>query len=104
MCVWGEPPDRIGVRRLWTYVNGLPIEAATFREELREEGRWTTAHELAALAIERSDRWLRAVAQPHYKNRLADPIEIPRPGEEPKQRANVVTLDEFAKQNAAQGR
>jgi hypothetical protein len=71
----------VGVRRLLALVNGLPPEAALWREEMA----WTAQDELAARSIEVIDGWGRAHAQLMGARRreLADPIHVPRPGERP---------------------
>lgn len=80
----GREAERIGVRRLWVLVHGLPPEAATWRQD--GDGWSQTDHFLAAL-IEYVDMWGRINAQPHYRrNSLPKPVQIDRPGRTDKAR------------------
>lgn len=48
-----------GVRRLLALIEGLPVDAAVWRED---KPGWTQADELAALQIEMADMWGRILA------------------------------------------
>jgi hypothetical protein len=65
-------------------VLGLPPEAATWRKD-----RWTPEMETAVFAVERSDMWSRAIYGlfAGKKHGVPGPLEIARPGDEPKRKA-----------------
>lgn len=50
----------VGARRLWAYVQALPRDAATFREEVEKE--WRLHDELLASILEATDYWGRVAA------------------------------------------
>lgn len=86
--------DRLGVRRLWALVNGLPRDAAVWREETQ----WSWERELAAALIEVHDMWGRnlALLSGAKKKSLPKPIRVPRPGREHEARGRRMTVAEFA--------
>lgn len=75
----------LGVRRLWALVNGLPEDSATHRET------WTLRDEVAAATVEIVDFWGRVGAQLQgVKPRdLPDPVRIPRPGDEERNKPKI---------------
>ncbi len=52
-----------GCRRLWSLIEGLPVEAAVWRPDTRH---WSQAEELAAQQIEVIDAWSRILYQTLY--------------------------------------
>jgi len=91
-----------GPRRLWALVNGLPAEAAVWREEMA----WTLRDELAALQVELLDTLIRAQIKLWTgKNARGRPIRVERPDrsktlrrpEPRKARSTEQVLDFFAK-------
>jgi hypothetical protein len=65
------------VRRLWALVNGLPADAATWRNGVL----WTDRDYMLALLTELVDRWGNVNARVHGVKQmdLPDLIEITRP-------------------------
>lgn len=81
--------EQEGCRRLWVLVNGLPADAATWREDVFDR-----TDELLATLIERRDNWSRALLDAlMHKKQIKAPgeITIPRPGTEEAQRDRVIT-------------
>jgi hypothetical protein len=77
-----------GARRLWALVQGLPPDAACWREDM-----FTRQEEFAAAQIEVTDQWLSNLAQLLGAKRqsLPKPIRVPRPGDGRVQRAEIET-------------
>jgi hypothetical protein len=69
--------DGTGARRLWALVNGLPADAATWRNGVL----WTDSDYMLALVAELVDGWGAANARVHgvKQNSLPKPLEITRP-------------------------
>lgn len=77
--------ERTGARRLCALVEGLPADAAVWRDD-----GFTRGEELAAIAVERADAWGKALWEIAARSHLKEPpkeignpgvIEIPRPGQ-----------------------
>jgi hypothetical protein len=88
---WGrESGSEWTVRRLWAYVNGLPADAAVWRDH---PNSWTQDREAMATLIEHLSQ---------------GQIRVPRPGgqvEAGRQRpANVVSMADFAQKFGSHGR
>jgi hypothetical protein len=70
-------------------VQGLPRDAATWREEMS----WTYQDELTAALIEVVDLWGRIGAQIQgaRSSQLPKPIRIPRPGQQEQAKRKITT-------------
>lgn len=78
------------LRRLVVLLEGLPDEAAIWREEMR----WTTKDELQALTIEVIDMQRReAFMIATGKQHPSEPIKIPRPWDEEEKKAEPKKLE-----------
>lgn len=73
-------PDAVGVRRLLSLIAGLSPGSAVGRAENAD---WTTDRELAAAQVEMTHEVVRAVlavvASLSKKQKVPDPLRIPRP-------------------------
>lgn len=83
--MWG--PEVVGVRRLRSLVDGLPLSA---RVHEPEHGGWTRADHFAADQVEWTAAVYRAVLAPYVKT-LPKPLTIPRPGRAAKPKVRKVT-------------
>lgn len=79
--------DPIPPRRLWALIQGLPPDAAVWREEMA----WTPQQELMATTIEVIDLWGRRLMrmQGAKSSQLPEAIQIPRPGEQKRKRVET---------------
>lgn len=85
--------ESAGVRRLFVMLQGLPPEAATWREEMG----WTQADEFAASLLELTDAWGRATVMALGKKPRGKPLQIPRPNKTPRgKEVREVTTDAAA--------
>jgi hypothetical protein len=78
-ALWGPRP--IGVRRLLSLINGLPIRGAMHRE-ISSDGRdWSSIEELLATVIELLDfgNRMRFAASVKQGTEIWEPIEVRRP-------------------------
>lgn len=66
------------MRRLWALVQGLPRDAAVWREDI---GGWSMQDELAAAQVEVTDQWGRILAQAWGVKRqaLPEPVRLDHP-------------------------
>lgn len=78
-ALWGSRP--IGVRRLLSLVNGLPVRGSVHRD-LNSDGRdWSSIEELLATVIELLDfgNRMRFAANVKQGTKIWEPIEVRRP-------------------------
>lgn len=75
-------------RRVWALVQGLSPDAATWRRD-----HFPPDVEMVANLIQVVDHWGRqsAIDAGHKQSQLPPPVQILRPGEEPKQDKKMVT-------------
>lgn len=85
-------------RRLWALVNGLPLDAATWRRE----SAWTVDHELMATMIETIDMWgrINAIVGGAKWRKLPDQIRVPRPWDDGIAEETAADEEEGARQVA----
>lgn len=77
--LWG--PQSIGVRRLWSLVNGLPPDGVVARAIFYGGRAWSSADELLSTIVEFLDLHNRMYYTQHTKPGTAvwDPVKIERP-------------------------
>jgi hypothetical protein len=87
--------ERIELRRLMALVNGLPRDAATWREEREEAERWTQTDELLAVMIEVTDMWSHLIfkAAGGKLRKPHKPIQVRRPWERERNRISLSDQD-----------
>lgn len=72
--------ESAGCRRLWVLIQGLPPDAAVWRQETA----WTNQDELAAAHMELLDMWMRIQVQIWTGNKpKGKPLRIERPNQTP---------------------
>lgn len=83
--------ETVTYRRLWVLLQGLPVDAALWREE----NTWTTQDELAAALIELTDIASRRVVRALGGDVKGEPIRIGRPERdvEPQRVERIITTD-----------
>jgi hypothetical protein len=85
--------ETMGVRRLFALVQGLPLDAATWREERT----WTQRDELAALQVELTDVWGRLIFSALGGKPKGKPLRIARPAQQAEEKQITSDPGEIAR-------
>lgn len=97
-ALWGPRP--VGVRRLLSLINGLPLRGAVHREAATDGRDWGTVEELLATVVELLDfgNRIRFASGARQGTKIWDPIEVRRPYDaekkapEPPKKASMAEL------------
>jgi hypothetical protein len=77
--VWG--PQLVGVRRLWSLLDGLPPDGKLGRKLRGDSWGAQSSEYLLALLVEQVDALCRVTLRANGVKKHLEPLHIPRPGE-----------------------
>ncbi len=93
--------DTVGARRLWILIQGLPPDAALYREDA-----WSREEEMLASLLELTDAWGHAMVVVHGGKMKghSKPLHVRRPWESEEQTKTVIKLSDTAQLAALFGK